>query len=202
MKEEFFNNLKIVWSEVLKAYLDSYMYLIALDLKLKHDFLRTNRANNFQYLYTFYVIQRRLIISTKSIIEPCKSNKINLDYIIKELSNKDEFLDVINDYDNLFKSKEAKAIKSMRDNIVHPLKDSNKAMCLCKDFMFVLSESLRILVIINTKFNIKVPDNKKIIEIFSSVSKKYWQNIISLKIDEDFYTNTHFIQELIDNPLE
>lgn len=202
MKEEFFNNLKIVWSEVLKAYLDSYMYLIALDLKLKHDFLRTNRANNFQYLYTFYVIQRRLIISTKSIIEPCKSNKINLDYIIKELSNKDEFLDVINDYDNLFKSKEAKAIKSMRDNIVHPLKDSNKAMCLCKDFMFVLSESLRILVIINTKFNIKVPDTKKIIEMFSSVSKKYWQNIISLKIDEDFYTNTHFIQELIDNPLE
>ena len=178
------------------------MYLIALDLKLKHDFLRTNRANNFQYLYTFYVIQRRLIISTKSIIEPCKSNKINLDYIIKELSNKDEFLDVINDYDNLFKSKEAKAIKSMRDNIVHPLKDSNKAMCLCKDFMFVLSESLRILVIINTKFNIKVPDTKKIIEMFSSVSKKYWQNIISLKIDEDFYTNTHFIQELIDNPLE
>ena len=202
MKEEFFNNLKIVWSEVLKAYLYSYMYLIALDLKLKHDFLRTNRANNFQYLYTFYVIQRRLIISTKSIIEPCKSNKINLDYIIKELSNKDEFLDVINDYDNLFKSKEAKAIKSMRDNIVHPLKDSNKAMCLCKDFMFVLSESLRILVIINTKFNIKVPDTKKIIEMFSSVSKKYWQNIISLKIDEDFYTNTHFIQELIDNPLE
>ncbi len=202
MKEEFFNNLKIVWSEALKAYLDSYMYLIALDLKLKHDFLRTNRANNFQYLYTFYAIQRRLIISTKSIIEPCKSNKINLDYIIKELSNKDEFLDVINDYNNLFKSKEAKAIKSMRDNIVHPLKDSNKAMCLCKDFMFVLSESLRILVIINTKFNIKVPDNKKIIEIFSSVSKKYWQNIISLKIDEDFYTNTHFIQELIDNPLE
>lgn len=202
MKEEFFNNLKIVWSEALKAYLDSYMYLIALDLKLKHDFLRTNSANNFQYLYTFYVIQRRLIISTKSIIEPCKSNKINLDYIIKELSNKDEFLDVINDYNNLFKSKEAKAIKSMRDNIVHPLKDSNKAMCLCKDFMFVLSESLRILVIINTKFNIKVPDNKKIIEIFSSVSKKYWQNIISLKIDEDFYTNTHFIQELIDNPLE
>ena len=202
MKEEFFNNLKIVWSEVLKAYLDSYMYLIALDLKLKHDFLKTNSANNFQYLYTFYVIQRRLIISTKSIIEPCKSNKINLDYIIKELSNKDEFLDVINDYDNLFKSKEAKAIKSMRDNIVHPLKDSNKAMCLCKDFMFVLSESLRILVIINTKFNIKVPDTKKIIEMFSSVSKKYWQNIISLKIDEDFYTNTHFIQELIDNPLE
>lgn len=202
MNEEFLKNLKVVWSNALKAYLDSYMYLTAVNLDLTLKILNSKKRSSFHFLYTYFAIQKRLIISTKALIEPCKPDKINLDYIIKQLKDKEEFSEIINDYNNLFKSKEAKDLKFMRDNIVHPLKDCDKAMCLCNDFMFVLGGSLRILSKLNLKFNKKIVNINKIIKVFENVSKKYWENILNYKEDENFEKDTMFIQNIIDNPLE
>ena len=65
--QEYKKELDAISSTVLKAYLDSAMFIIIVPIV--ND---KRKTSNFLFDYTFYSIRERAIIAAKSLIEPSK----------------------------------------------------------------------------------------------------------------------------------
>ena len=71
--KEYRKTLDALSSAVLKAYLDSAMFMIVVPIA--ND---KRKTSNFLFDYSYYSIRERAIIATKSIVEPQRSNKLTI----------------------------------------------------------------------------------------------------------------------------
>ena len=72
--QEYRKNLDALSSAVLRAYLDSVMFLIIVPIA--ND---KRKTSNFLFDYSYYSIRERAIIAAKSLIEPQGKNKLTLE---------------------------------------------------------------------------------------------------------------------------
>lgn len=72
--QEYKKNLDVLSSAVLRAYLDSVMFVIIVPIA--ND---KRKTSNFLFDYSYYSIRERAIIAAKSLIEPQGKNKLTID---------------------------------------------------------------------------------------------------------------------------
>lgn len=172
--------LKIVCSATIQAYIDTNMFMFPAAFKHQNQ-------NTQVYLYTFYAIRQRAVLSVRRLIEPSgKGNdRITIQSIVK-LATKPDFLFLSEkekgaltlDFDTLFNSEHTKRIKNFRDSLCHNMPDKEDIMCYYKDFMYIIESAIYILKQLYSKafgytptFFIEARD----IALF--LAKEYWQSI-------------------------
>lgn len=178
--EELKRQLKIVCSSAICALIDTHIFMFPAAYQHKNQ-------NTQVYLYTYYAIRQRAILSVRKLIEPSSKNndKITLQSIVK-LATKSDFLlltekekIVTSEYfEKLFNSEHTKRVKAFRDSFCHNMPDKDEVKCYYKDFMHIVNEAIYILENLYIKefsifpiFFIEARD----IAIF--LSKEYWQSV-------------------------
>ena len=169
--------------KAMSAYVDCIIYLEAYDSSV------TTRRETFVFKYTFYMLQQRLIIAVKKLIEPAKSDKITMFSIGKiieapnfctDLQDKNGIKYIYTDRLNeVFNSEYAKRLKDMRDAFCHNVGcTDNKPMGYCKDFMNVLQDCLNTLLDVREQILNQRDINCQQIKDFTlRLAKDYWHTI-------------------------
>ena len=173
--QEYKKKLDTLSGMVIKAYLDSAVFMTILELAKD-----THRTSNFLFDYTYYTIRVRAIISAKSIIEPTSKDKLTLDTVIKELQKNEKYKEFADDlhkeYEELFDSEGAKRVKNFRDSLCHNIQAER--MLYCKDIMAILNTSMNIINdIYRQVFNTLNEDFFKIPKISMTLADDYWRGI-------------------------
>lgn len=171
---EFKKKLDALSSAVLRAYFDSVMFLTIVPIA--ND---KRKTSNFLFDYSYYSIRERAIIAAKSIIEPRGSNKLSIEEVIHDLQKNEGyrlFADrIYKEYQELFKSEEAKRLKDFRDSLCHNIENSSEAMIYCDDLMTVVDGVMKILNKIYLHiFNEANQDFYKIQFIVKTLADDYW----------------------------
>lgn len=168
--------------KTVSAYFDSFVYLSAYSPDINKC------KDSFVFKYSFYSIQWRLIIATKKLIEPAKSDKITM-FSICEIVERSDFCDNKDDKEGikyiytdrlqrLFESEYAKRLKNMRDILCHNLCKKSEIGCYCKDFMKVIEECLDMLLDIREQvLGLKDIDLQQIKDLAYKLAKDYWMCI-------------------------
>lgn len=171
--QEYRKNLDALSSAVLRAYLDSVMFLIIVPIA--ND---KRKTSNFLFDYSYYSIRERAIIAAKSLIEPQGKNKLTLEKVIKDLQQNDKYKQyadaMYSRYKELFNSEEAKRMKKFRDSLCHNIKD-DEIKIYCDDILMLIDEVMKILAdIYQYVFNIKNENFYKIQYISKTLADDYW----------------------------
>ena len=134
-----------VCSDTISAYIDANMFMFPAGYKLDNQ-------NTRMYLYTWYAIRQRAILSIKKLIELSGKDKITVHSIVKlttkpdfHLITEEEKKALSADFETLFTSEYAKRVKEFRDAFCHNIPDRDEAMCYYKDFMYIIDDVIYIL---------------------------------------------------------
>lgn len=143
--KEISKYLKIICGKTMQALIDSYMFMFPAAYKY-------DNKDTFMFRYSYYAFRQKAILSVKKLIEPAKTDKITLQYLVRLLTQPDitvlseqEKIALRADYETLLNSEYATRIKKFRDAFCHNLSDSNEVMCYHKDIMYVINGALHIL---------------------------------------------------------
>ena len=165
--QEYRKNLDALSSAVLRAYLDSVMFLIIVPIA--ND---KRKTSNFLFDYSYYSIRERAIIAAKSLIEPQGKNKLTIEKVIKDLQQNNQYKQYADEmysrYKELFDSEEAKRVKKFRDSLCHNIKENDDILMLIDDVMKILAD------IYQHVFNIKNENFYKIQNISKTLADDYW----------------------------
>lgn len=172
--QEYRKNLDALSSAVLRAYLDSVMFLIIVPIA--ND---KRKTSNFLFDYSYYSIRERAIIAAKSLIEPQGKNKLTLERVIKDLQQNDKYKQyadaMYSRYKKLFDSEEAKRVKRFRDSLCHNIKEDDNIKIYCDDILMLIDDVMKILAdIYQHIFNIKNENFYKIQNISKILADDYW----------------------------
>jgi len=172
--QDYKKKLDAVSSSIFKAYFNSVMFLTIV--KLAND---KRKTSNFLFDYSYYSIRERAIISAKSIIEPESKDKLTVVKIIKNLLQNDEYKQIADkiykEYQELFKSEEAKRLKNFRDSLCHNIENCQEIMIYCDDLMTVVDGVMKIINKIYLQvFNVANQDFYKIQDISKVLADDYW----------------------------
>lgn len=172
--QEYRKNLDALSSAVLRAYLDSVMFLIIVPIA--ND---KRKTSNFLFDYSYYSIRERAIIAAKSLIEPQGKNKLTLEKVIKDLQQNDKYKQyadaMYSRYKELFDSEEAKRVKKFRDSLCHNIKENDDIKIYCGDILMLIDDIMKILAdIYQHVFNIKNENFYKIQNISKTLADDYW----------------------------
>lgn len=172
--QEYRKNLDALSSAVLKAYLDSVMFLIIVPIA--ND---KRKTSNFLFDYSYCSIRERAIIAAKSLIEPQGKNKLTLEKVIKDLQQNDKYKQyadaMYSRYKELFDSEEAKRVKKFRDSLCHNIKENDDIKIYCGDILMLIDDIMKILAdIYQHVFNIKNENFYKIQNISKTLADDYW----------------------------
>lgn len=172
--QEYRKNLDALSSAVLRAYLDSVMFLIIVPIA--ND---KRKTSNFLFDYSYYSIRERTIIAAKSLIEPQGKNKLTLEKVIKDLQQNDKYKQyadaMYSRYKELFDSDAAKRVKKFRDSLCHNIKEDDNINIYCDDILMLIDDVMKILVdIYQHIFNIKNENFYKIQNISKILADDYW----------------------------
>lgn len=172
--QEYRKNLDALSSAVLRAYLDSVMFLIIVPIA--ND---KRKTSNFLFDYSYYSIRERAIIAAKSLIEPQGKNKLTLERVIKDLQQNDKYKQyadaMYSRYKKLFDSDEAKRVKRFRDSLCHNIKEDDNINIYCDDILMLIDDVMKILAdIYQHIFNIKNENFYKIQNISKILADDYW----------------------------
>lgn len=172
--QEYKKELDAVSSSIFKAYFNSVMFLTIV--KLAND---KRKTSNFLFDYSYYSIRERAIISAKSIIEPESKDKLTVAKIIKNLLQNDGYKQIADkiykEYQELFKSEEAKRLKNFRDSLCHNIENCQEIMIYCDDLMTVVDGVMKIINKIYLQiFNVANQDFYKIQDISKVLADDYW----------------------------
>lgn len=178
--EQLKHQLKIVCSSAICALIDTHMFMLPETYQQKNK-------NTHVYLYTFYAIRQRAILSVRKLIEPSGKNndKITLQSIVK-LATKSDFLlltekektGLAADFDILFNSEYTKRVKAFRDSFCHNMPDNYEIKCYYKDFMYIVEGAIYILKQLYLIEFAIIPNffiEARNMAIF--LSNEYWQSI-------------------------
>lgn len=172
--QEYRKNLDALSSAVLRAYLDSVMFLIIVPIA--ND---KRKTSNFLFDYSYYSIRERAIIAAKSLIEPQGKNKLTLEKVIKDLQQNDKYKQyadaMYSRYKELFDSEEAKRVKKFRGSLCHNIKENDDIKIYCGDILMLIDDIMKILAdIYQHVFNIKNENFYKIQNISKTLADDYW----------------------------
>jgi len=172
--QDYKKKLDAVSSSIFKAYFNSVMFLTIV--KLAND---KRKTSNFLFDYSYYSIRERAIISAKSIIEPESKDKLTVAKIIKNLLQNDAYKQIADkiykEYQELFKSEEAKRLKNFRDSLCHNIENCQEIMIYCDDLMTVVDGVMKIINKIYLQvFNVANQDFYKIQDISKVLADDYW----------------------------
>jgi len=172
--QDYKKKLDAVSSSIFKAYFNSVMFLTIV--KLAND---KRKTSNFLFDYSYYSIRERAIISAKSIIEPESKDKLTVVKIIKNLLQNDAYKQIADkiykEYQELFKSEEAKRLKNFRDSLCHNIENCQEIMIYCDDLMTVVDGVMKIINKIYLQvFNVANQDFYKIQDISKVLADDYW----------------------------
>ena len=175
--QKYKKTLDTVSSKVLKAYLDSAMFIWIV--KFAND---KRRTSNFLFDYSYYSIREKSIIGTKSIIEHKGKNRLTIDRVIKELQRNDEYKQFADElyakYDELLHSEGAKRVKDFRDSLCHNIENDSGIMIYCDDIMTLIDGVMKILNNIYQRvFNTINEDFYKIQQPSMTLADNYWAAI-------------------------
>ena len=142
-----------------------------------------DNKDTFMFRYSYYAFRQKAILSVKKLIEPAKTDKITLQYLVRLLTQPDitvlseqEKIALRADYETLLNSEYATRIKKFRDAFCHNLSDSNEVMCYHKDIMYVINGALHILEQLYTLTEMSSPtffvEARNIAEYLAS---NYWK---------------------------
>lgn len=174
--KEISKYLKIICGKTMQALIDSYMFMFPAAYKY-------DNKDTFMFRYSYYAFRQKVILSVKKLIEPAKTDKITLQYLVRLLTQPDitvlseqEKIALRADYETLLNSEYATRIKKSRDAFCHNLSDSNEVMCYHKDIMYVINGALHILEQLYTLTEISSPtffvEARNIAEYLAS---NYWK---------------------------
>lgn len=121
--KEISKYLKIICGKTMQALLDSYMFMFPAAYKY-------DNKDTFMFRYSYYAFRQKAILSVKKLIEPAKTDKITLQYLVQLLTQSD--ISILSeqgkvalkaDYDTLFSSEHALRIKNseMRSVIIYQI---------------------------------------------------------------------------------
>jgi len=172
--QEYRKNLDALSSAVLRAYLDSVMFLIIVPIA--ND---KRKTSNFLFDYSYYSIRERAIIAAKSLIEPQGKNKLTIEKVIKDLQQNNQYKQYADEmysrYKELFDSEEAKRVKKFRDSLCHNIKENDDIKIYCDDILMLIDDVMKILAdIYQHVFNIKNENFYKIQNISKTLADDYW----------------------------
>ena len=172
--QEYRKNLDALSSAVLRAYLDSVMFLIIVPIA--ND---KRKTSNFLFDYSYYSIRERAIIAAKSLIEPQGKNKLTIEKVIKDLQQNNQYKQYADEmysrYKELFDSEEAKRVKKFRDSLCHNIKENDDIKIYCGDILMLIDDIMKILAdIYQHVFNIKNENFYKIQNISKTLADDYW----------------------------
>ena len=172
--QEYRKNLDALSSAVLRAYLDSVMFLIIVPIA--ND---KRKTSNFLFDYSYYSIRERAIIAAKSLIEPQGKNKLTIEKVIKDLQQNNQYKQYADEmysrYKELFDSEEAKRVKKFRDSLCHNIKENDDIKIYCEDILMLIDDVMKILAdIYQHVFNIKNENFYKIQNISKTLADDYW----------------------------
>ncbi len=198
--KEISKYLKIICGKTMQALLDSYMFMFPAAYKY-------DNKDTFMFRYSYYAFRQKAILSVKKLIEPAKTDKITLQYLVQLLTQSD--ISILSeqgkvalkaDYDTLFSSEHALRIKKFRDAFCHNLSNSNEAMCYHKDIMYVINGSLHILEQLYTITELSLPtfftEARNIAEYLAS---NYWKALdIAAKNSNNNHDINAKLQKLLD----
>ena len=175
--QEYRKNLDALSSAVLRAYLDSVMFLIIVPIA--ND---KRKTSNFLFDYSYYSIREREIIAAKSLIEPQGKDKLTIERIIKDLQKHNKYKQyadtIYSQYQELFNSEEVKRVKKFRDSLCHNITDDNEIKIYCDDILMLIDDVMKILAdIYQHIFNIKNENFYKIQNISKILADDYWEAI-------------------------
>lgn len=175
--QKYRKKLDALSSTVLKAYLDSVMFMIVVPIA--ND---KRKTSNFLFDYSYYSIRERAIIAAKSIVEPKGTNKLTIEKVIKELQQIDEYKQFADEmyvkYEELFNSDGTKRVKEFRDSLCHNLENSSEKMIYCRDILVIIDDVMKILNnIYQHIFNTTNEDFHKIHNISMILADDYWAAI-------------------------
>lgn len=197
--QEYKKDLDVLSSTVLKAYLDSFMFLKVVPIATDK-----RKTSNFLFDYSYYAIRERAIISAKSLIEPKGKDKLTLDRIIKDLQRNEEYAQYANQihsqYEELRNSEGVKRIRAFRDSLCHNIKGYPEAMIYCKDILALINEVMNILDdIYLTVLKMRNENFYKIRDISNMLADDYW-SAICMQADKMPNRNNELIelQKLLD----
>lgn len=172
--QEYRKNLDALSSAVLRAYLDSVMFLIIVPIA--ND---KRKTSNFLFDYSYYSIRERAIIAAKSLIEPQGKNKLTIEKVIKDLQQNNQYKQYADEmysrYKELFDSEEAKRVKKFRDSLCHNIKENDDIKIYCDDILMLIDDVMKILAdIYQHVFNVKNENFYKIQNISKTLADDYW----------------------------
>lgn len=172
--QEYKKNLDVLSSAVLRAYLDSVMFVIIVPIA--ND---KRKTSNFLFDYSYYSIRERAIIAAKSLIEPQGKNKLTIEKVIKDLQQNNKYKQyadtIYKRYKELFDSEEAKRVKKFRDSLCHNIKDDDEIKIYCDDILMLIDDVMKILAdIYQYVFNTKNENFYKIQNISKTLVDDYW----------------------------
>lgn len=174
--QEYRKNMDALSSAVLRAYLDSVMFLIIVPIA--ND---KRKTSNFLFDYSYYSIRERAIIAAKSLIEPQGKNKLTLEKVIKDLQQNNKYKQyadaMYSRYKELFDSDAAKRVKKFRDSLCHNIKENDDIKIYCDDILILMliDDVMKILAdIYQHVFNIKNENFYKIQNISKTLADDYW----------------------------
>lgn len=175
--KEYRKTLDALSSAVLKAYLDSAMFMRVVPIA--ND---KRKTSNFLFDYSYYSIRERAIIATKSIVEPKGTDKLTIENVIKELQQMDEYKQFADEmyakYKELFNSDGTKRVKEFRDSLCHNLENDSERMIYCPDILVIIDDVMKILNnIYQYVFNTINDDFYKIQHISKTLADDYWTAI-------------------------
>lgn len=175
--QEYKKELDAISSTVLKAYLDSVMFIIIIPIV--ND---KRKTSNFLFDYTFYSIRERAIIAAKNLIEPKGANKLTIEKVIKDLQQKAEYKQFADEmytkYQELFNSDGSIRVKEFRDSLCHNLDKDTERMIYCKDVLIIIDDVMKILNNIYQRvFDTRNEDFYKIQHISMTLADDYWAAI-------------------------
>jgi len=177
-RQQLEKQLPIVCSQAVGAYLDSCMFMYP-------DAVEHLRSNTHLFLYSYYAIRNRAILSAKKLIEPSGKTKINLDSIVKIITKPDcdilqekQKQDLIGWFNDVQKSEHGMRLKNFRDAIAHNVPDGDKAMIIYNDLKFTVSDAMDILERLYIDVFGRMPRFfDEIPYIAGPLSKDYWEAI-------------------------
>lgn len=172
--QEYKKNLDALSSAVLRAYLDSVMFILIVPIA--ND---KRKTSNFLFDYSYYSIRERAVIAAKSLIEPQGKDKLTIERIIKDLQKHNKYKQyadtIYSQYQELFNSEEVKRVKKFRDSLCHNITDDDEIKIYCDDILMLIDNVMKILAdIYQHVFNTKNENFYKIQSISKILADDYW----------------------------
>lgn len=172
--EKFKKILDSLSSAVLRAYLDSVMFILIVPIA--ND---KRKTSNFLFDYSYYSIRERAVIAAKSLIEPQGKDKLTIERIIKDLQKHNKYKQyadtIYSQYKELFNSEEVKRVKKFRDSLCHNITDDDEIKIYCDDILMLIDNVMKILADIYLRvFSTKNENFYKIQHISKILADDYW----------------------------